>query len=58
VNENTLLIFDDIYWSEGMKAAWNEIKAHPKVTVTIDLFWIGLVFFKGGRVKENFLTRF
>ena len=57
VHENTLLVFDDIYWSEGMKEAWNEIKAHPKVTVTIDLFWIGLVFFKQGRVKEDFLVK-
>ena len=58
VHENTMLIFDDIYWSEGMKEAWAEIKAHPQVTVAIDLFWIGLVFFKQGQVKENFLTRF
>jgi predicted O-methyltransferase YrrM len=57
VHENTLLIFDDIYWSEGMKEAWAEIKAHPKVTVTIDLFWIGLVFFNSGRVKEDFLVK-
>ena len=54
VNENTLLIFDDIYWSEGMKQAWAQIKAHPQVTVTVDLFWIGLVFFKKGRAKEDF----
>ena len=57
VNENTLLIFDDIYWSQGMKEAWAEIKAHPKVTVTIDLFWIGLVYFKKGQVKEDFLIK-
>ena len=57
VHENTLLIFDDIYWSEGMKEAWTEIKAHPQVTVTVDLFWIGLVFFRKGQVKENFLIR-
>jgi predicted O-methyltransferase YrrM len=57
VHENTLLIFDDIYWSKGMKAAWSQIKAHPKVTVTIDLFWIGLVFFKPGRAKEDFLVK-
>jgi predicted O-methyltransferase YrrM len=56
-HENTLLIFDDIYWSEGMKEAWDEIKAHPKVTVTIDLFWIGLVFFKKGITKEDFLIK-
>jgi predicted O-methyltransferase YrrM len=57
VHENTMLIFDDIYWSEGMKEAWNEIKSHPKVTVTIDLFWIGLVFFKAGQAKEGFLIK-
>jgi len=57
VYENTLLIFDDIYLSEGMKEAWQEIKAHPKVTVTIDLFWIGLVYFKKGQAKEDFLIR-
>jgi predicted O-methyltransferase YrrM len=58
VHENTLLIFDDIYWSEGMKEAWEEIKAHPNVKITIDLFWIGLVYFKSGQAKENFLVRF
>jgi predicted O-methyltransferase YrrM len=57
VTENTLLIFDDIYWSEGMKEAWTQIKAHPDVTVTIDLFWIGLVYFRKGQVKEDFLVR-
>lgn len=58
VHEHTLLIFDDIYWSEGMKEAWEEIKSHPKVTVTVDLFWIGLVYFKKGQVKEHFKIRF
>ncbi|WP_316801017.1 class I SAM-dependent methyltransferase [Pedobacter frigidisoli] len=58
VTENSLLIFDDIYWSEGMKEAWAEIKAHPQVTVTIDLFWIGLVYFKKGQVKEHFKLKF
>ena len=54
INESSMLIFDDIYWSEGMKEAWAEIKAHPDVTITVDLFWIGLVFFKKGRLKEDF----
>jgi predicted O-methyltransferase YrrM len=58
VHDNTLLIFDDIYWSEGMKEAWTAIKAHPGVTVTIDLFWIGLVYFRKGQMKENFVIRF
>ncbi|MCC8410863.1 class I SAM-dependent methyltransferase [Mucilaginibacter sp. UR6-1] len=58
VHEDTLLIFDDIYWSEGMKEAWAQIKAHPQVTATVDLFWIGLVYFKKGQAKEDFLVKF
>ncbi|RQO72299.1 SAM-dependent methyltransferase [Pedobacter sp. KBW06] len=58
VHEGSLLIFDDIYWSEGMKEAWEEIKRHPEVTVTVDLFWIGLVYFKKGQAKEHFKIKF
>lgn len=58
VHEGSLLIFDDIYWSKGMKEAWEEIKQHPQVTVTIDLFWIGLVYFRKGQVKEHFKIRY
>jgi predicted O-methyltransferase YrrM len=58
VHEKSVLIFDDIYWSKGMKEAWVAIKNHPQVTLTIDLFWIGLVFFKTDRVKENFKIKF
>lgn len=57
VHDDTMLIFDDIYWSEGMKEAWAQIKAHPQVTVTIDLFWIGVVFFRKGQMKEDFLVK-
>lgn len=58
IHENSLLIFDDIYWSEGMKEAWKEIKNHPEVTITIDLFWIGLVYFRKGQAKEHFKIKF
>lgn len=58
LHEKSVMIFDDIYWSEGMKAAWEQIKQHPQVTVTIDLFWIGLAFFKKDQAKEHFRIRF
>jgi predicted O-methyltransferase YrrM len=58
VHENSVLIFDDIYWSKGMKEAWAEIKQHPDVRITIDLFWIGLVFFRSGQAKEHFKLRY
>jgi len=56
--DKTVIVFDDIYWSEGMKVAWRKIGEHPQVSVTVDLFWIGLVFFKKGQVKENFKVKF
>jgi predicted O-methyltransferase YrrM len=58
LSENGILIFDDIYWSKGMKEAWQQIKADPRVTVTVDLFWIGLVFIRPGQMKEDFKIRF
>lgn len=59
VNENSILVFDDIYWSAEMEQAWKEIKKHPKVTLTIDLFHIGIVFFRKENIeKENFIIRY
>lgn len=57
-SNESLFIFDDIYWSDEMTRAWEYIKAHPQVTVTVDLFWIGLVFFRKEQVKENFVLCF
>ncbi len=59
VNEQSVLIFDDIYWSSEMEQAWSEIKKHPKVTLTIDLFFIGIVFFRNeNKQKEHFMIRY
>lgn len=57
VHNNTVFIFDDIYWSKGMTGAWETIKQHPKVTVTIDTFFWGFVFFRKEQEKEHFTIR-
>ena len=57
-DENSLFIFDDIHWSSGMEEAWETIKANNKVSITIDLFWLGLVFFKKGVAKQDFIIRY
>ena len=55
----SIFIMDDIHWSAGMEEAWNIIKEHPAVTLTIDLFFIGLVFFDTQfTVKQHFTLRF
>lgn len=57
ITNETVWIFDDIHWSEGMEEAWEIIKNNPKVTVTIDTFQWGLVFFRYEQEKEHFTIR-
>ncbi|TDA94761.1 class I SAM-dependent methyltransferase, partial [Halomonas marinisediminis] len=44
-------------WSKGMQEAWTHIKKHPKVTVSIDTFYWGIVFFRKEQEKEDFVIR-
>jgi predicted O-methyltransferase YrrM len=54
-----ILIFDDIHWSKDMEKAWSEIRNNEKVSCTIDLFFIGIVFFrKEFKEKLDFAIRF
>lgn len=58
-HNDAILVFDDIHWSAGMEKAWEEIKTHPSVQYTIDIFFLGFVFFRQEfKVKQNFLVRF
>lgn len=57
ITPNSVLIFDDIHWSKPMHQAWEIIKKHPLITLTIDLFGIGIVFFNKNLSKEDFVLR-
>ena len=57
-NNDSIFIFDDIHWSSGMESAWEYIKSHKRTTLTIDLFFMGIVFIKSELSKENFIIRF
>lgn len=57
IANDSLWIFDDIHWSPEMEVAWEIIKKHPKVTVTIDTFQWGLIFFRKEQPKEHFVIR-
>lgn len=57
-HENTVIVLDDIHWSKGMEKAWSEIQALKEVTVTIDLYRVGLVFFRKGLTKQHFVIRY
>jgi predicted O-methyltransferase YrrM len=59
LHEYSIVVFDDIHWSPEMEQAWEAIKRHPQVQYTIDIFFLGFVFFrKEFKVKQHFSIRF
>ncbi|PKB17753.1 O-methyltransferase [Flavobacterium sp. 5] len=57
ITNETVWIFDDIHWSADMEEAWEIIRNHSKVTVSIDTFQWGLVFFRYEQPKQHFIIR-
>lgn len=58
-HNDTILVFDDIHWSEEMERAWKEIQSHSSVRCTVDVFFLGFVFFrKEFKEKHHFSIRF
>lgn len=57
-NENSCFIFDDINWSNEMKTAWKEICENTRTTVSIDLFFMGIVFVNPNLSKQHFVLRY
>lgn len=56
---STILIFDDIHWSAEMEEAWETVKQHQSVTLTIDLFFIGIVLINPDfKIPQHFILRF
>ncbi len=58
VHNQSVIVFDDIHWSQGMEEAWSLIKLNPKVKVSVDLFRMGIVFFREELSKEDYVIRF
>lgn len=59
LHENSIVVFDDIYWSKEMAEAWKIIQQRPEITLSFDLFFKGIVFFKKAfRTKQHFILRY
>jgi predicted O-methyltransferase YrrM len=57
INSKSVIIVDDIHWSEGMERAWEDIRQHPQVRVSIDIFEMGILFFDTSLTKQHFVLR-
>jgi len=58
LHSGSVIIFDDIYWSEEMRSAWKEIYQSPEITLSFELFQFGVVFFNPDLSKEHFRLRY
>ena len=58
ITNESIFIFDDIHWSSEMEKLWEKIIKDERVTVSIDLFQIGLVFFRKELSKQHFVIRY
>jgi predicted O-methyltransferase YrrM len=56
-DSKTVIILDDIHQSREMENAWNKIKEHKNVTTTVDIFRMGLVFFRGGMNRFDYVIK-
>jgi predicted O-methyltransferase YrrM len=57
-HEDSIFVFDDIHWSEEMFDAWEEIKKHPSVTMSVDLYSMGILFFRESAHVQHFKLKF
>ena len=56
MHSNSLVILHGIHTDSNMEAAWNQLKQHANISLTIDLFDIGLLFCrKEQKEKEHFI---
>lgn len=56
--EESVFVFENMYLSPELKEAWSQIKNDNRVTVTLDLFFVGIVFFRKTQVKQHFVIKF
>ena len=53
-----MVILDDIHWSKEMNQAWKTIKARPEISISIDLFEAGVLFFKRDIPKTDLIMKY
>jgi predicted O-methyltransferase YrrM len=54
----TAVIIDDINYSKEMGEAWKEIKLHKKISVSIDICRMGILFFREGINHNDYVIRY
>ena len=58
VDEDTVLVFEGIHHSRHTEAAWEAVKASEDVSISMDLYCIGIIFFREGIEKQDFVLKY
>ncbi len=59
MHANSWMILHGIHTDSNMEAAWNALKQHANVRLTIDLFNIGILFCREEQIEqEHFIIRY
>lgn len=54
----SVFVFDDIRWSEQMIEAWYEINKHPSITLSLDLYHVGVLMFNPEFPKRSLKIKY
>jgi len=57
ISNNSLFIIDDIHLNQDMEKFWEQVITHKSVSVSIDLFYYGILFFRKEQPKQHFIIR-
>ncbi|MBX2901566.1 MAG: class I SAM-dependent methyltransferase [Cyclobacteriaceae bacterium] len=55
MQEQGVIIVDDIYYSPEMATAWNELKNHPLIYGSVDLYRFGILFFNPALNRQHYV---
>ncbi|PIF00216.1 MAG: hypothetical protein CR994_07065 [Maribacter sp.] len=56
-HNDSMLWVNNIHYDKESTQTWETLKNHAKVTVSVDLFYCGALFFRKEQAKEHFKVR-
>ena len=58
IKESSIIAIADIHWSKEMNNAWEKIKSHPEVVISLDFFECGILFFDKTLTKSHYILHY
>nr|WP_246581337.1 class I SAM-dependent methyltransferase [Echinicola shivajiensis] len=58
LHNDSIVAIGDIHWSPEMQKAWEQIKTHAEVTMSMDFYECGILFFKKGINKKHYILNY